>query len=214
MGTFQGLMADSNKKIPAPRSGCIQRPELVSLLPGQAAERVRSTGFSPLMIIGPVSALCKKMFGSHSASCWQPGNSEYWGGAKRTRRVMAGLVPAIHVFRRRERPQGSGEVKTFCSLRRSRHCRAHLRRRGVDGRVKPGHDGSSSEASSRPTPNAIRAKCSNNSKILRPNGQRQIDRARPPPPPRREPGASVLQFVALVGPRRLSAPRRSICRRR
>jgi hypothetical protein len=26
---------------------------------------------------------------------------------------MAGLVPAIHVFRRRERPQGSGEVKRF-----------------------------------------------------------------------------------------------------
>jgi hypothetical protein len=174
MGTFQGLMADSNKKIPAPRSGCIQRPELVSLLPGQAAERVRSTGLSSLMIIGPVSALCKKMFGSHSASCWQPGNSEYWGGAKMTRSVMAGLVL-----------------------------------------VKPGHDGSSSEASSRPTANAIRAKCSNNSKILRPNGRRQIDRARPPPPPRREPGASVLQFVTRPRrPRRLSAPRRSICRRR
>jgi hypothetical protein len=68
--TLQGLTADSNKKIPAPRSGCIQHLEIVSLLPGQAAERVRSTGLSSLMIIGPVSALCKKM--SHNSGILAP----------------------------------------------------------------------------------------------------------------------------------------------
>jgi hypothetical protein len=47
--TLQGLTADSNKKIPAPRLGCIQHLEIVSLLPGQDAEWVRSTGLSSEM---------------------------------------------------------------------------------------------------------------------------------------------------------------------
>jgi hypothetical protein len=62
---FKDLRPIQTKKIPAPRSGCVQRLEFVYLLAGRAAERFRSTGLSSLKIIGPVSALCKKM--SHNS---------------------------------------------------------------------------------------------------------------------------------------------------
>jgi len=64
---------------------------------------------------------------------------------------MAGLVPATHAFRRRERRQGGGEVKKSVvseAIATTRRCLdSSLRRRGVDGRDKPGQDGRGSETS-------------------------------------------------------------------
>jgi hypothetical protein len=57
---------------------------------------------------------------------------------------MAGLAPAIHAVGRVERPEtSSGEKPGF---------RKMLQRRGVDGRVKPGHDDRGSMACERLQP--------------------------------------------------------------
>jgi hypothetical protein len=73
---------------------------------------------------------------------------------------MAGLVPATHVFRRRERPEESCRVKKALRLSLCDHSRcclaSSLRRRCVDGRVKPGHDRKPNGASRLPTSNGIK----------------------------------------------------------
>jgi hypothetical protein len=52
---------------------------------------------------------------------------------------MAGLDPAIYEARRDEWPEASYETKSL--LRVVAMSASSLRRRCVDGRVKPGHDG-------------------------------------------------------------------------
>jgi hypothetical protein len=67
--------------------------------------------------------------------------------------VMAGLVPATHGVRGIELPQASASRKKLCNSGLFANWDPSFQRRGVDGRDKPGHDGSDRQ----PTANAIRA---------------------------------------------------------
>jgi len=62
---------------------------------------------------------------------------------------MAGLVQAIHVIKRMERPQANSrnkKLRGYGPLQRAVPLsNRSLRRRDVDGRDKPGHDDSSSK---------------------------------------------------------------------
>ena len=74
---------------------------------------------------------------------------------------MAGLVPAIHEGPAHRRRQARKALRPSAFLPVAPRRDSFLRRPGVDGRDKPGHDGKGStneQQTGRPTDNAIRAK--------------------------------------------------------
>jgi hypothetical protein len=76
---------------------------------------------------------------------------------------MAGLVPATHAFRRRERRQGGGEVKKLCFWGHCDHAAlpglvSEAARRGWPGQARPGRERLRDRVgSSPPIANALRA---------------------------------------------------------
>jgi hypothetical protein len=80
-------------------------------------------------------------------------------GGRRARSVMAGLVPATHAFRRRERPQVEGEVEgvvseALATIRPLRGLVSEAARRGWPGQARPGRQRLQGET----TATAIRAR--------------------------------------------------------
>jgi hypothetical protein len=63
-----------------------------------------------------------------------------WGEAWRLQSVMAGLDPAIHVFAVFDRTEGGKASFLWAFAGTVANVGLTLRRRGVDGRDKPGHD--------------------------------------------------------------------------
>ena len=83
------------------------------------------------------------------------------GGGRRHQGVMAGLVPAIPEGPAHRRRQARKALRPSAFLPVAARRDLFLRRPGVDGRDKPGHDGKGStneQQTGRPTDNAIRAK--------------------------------------------------------
>ena len=90
-------------------------------------------------------------------------NSDFHKAFRRRRHqgVMAGLVPAIHEGPAHRRRQARKALRPSAFLPVAPRRDSFLRRPGVDGRDKPGHDGKGStneQQTGRPTDNAIRAK--------------------------------------------------------
>ena len=92
---------------------------------------------------------------------WGRNREHGGGGGRRHRGVMAGLVPAIHEGPAHLRRQARKALRPSAFLPVAPRRDSFLRRPGVDGRDKPGHDGKGStneQQTGRPTHNAIRAK--------------------------------------------------------
>ena len=92
---------------------------------------------------------------------WARNREHGGGGGRRHQGVMAGLVPAIPEGPAHRRRQARKALRPSAFLPVAPRRDSFLRRPGVDGRDKPGHDGKGStneQQTGRPTDNAIRAK--------------------------------------------------------
>ena len=91
---------------------------------------------------------------------WGRNREHGGGGGRRHQGVMAGLVPAIPEGPAHRRRQARKALRPSAFLPVAPRRDSFLRRPGVDGRDKPGHDGKGStneQQTGRPTDNAIRA---------------------------------------------------------
>ena len=145
------------------------------LLPASPGAAPRGGAFGDRTTLSVVSDNRKKKVALLSRwLLWGRNRERGGGGGRRHQGVMAGLVPAIPEGPAHLRRQARKALRPSAFLPVAPRRDSFLRRPGVDGRDKPGHDGKGStneQQTGRPTDNAIRAKSR--------RAGRRLDRPRP-----------------------------------
>jgi len=182
----------SSARSPAPALTCSPANRPAAQV-GQTALRLRENGASPSLRFEDWKNPKKRM--ALIAKLLVAVGSEHHGGSAGGFSVMAVLVTAVHAVRRIERPQAGNGGQNLCICRLLQRAAptldSCLRRPGVDGRDKPGHDDRGSERNRKWTDQQLTYKRQKDRHLPKPL-------TRPQRPSRRNPVdiTNILRYLA------------------